>query len=70
MLLTWLAVEKREKLLTTKEVAEVFNVTRHAVAKWIREGRIRAVKLPGGQYRVPESEVERIWRQLKATESR
>ena len=35
-------------LLTTKEVADIFNVTRYAVAKWIREGKIRAIKLPGG----------------------
>lgn len=60
-----LFVEKREKLLTTSEVAEIFNVTRHVVAKWIREGKINAIKLPGGRYRVPESEVEKIWKSLK-----
>jgi len=63
-------MEKRERLLTTKEVADVFNVTRYAVAKWIREGRMRAIKLPGGRYRVPESEVERLWKQLKVIESK
>ncbi|GBC73444.1 hypothetical protein HRbin04_00845 [archaeon HR04] len=64
-----LTVETRERLLTTREVAEIFNVTRHAVDKWIRTGRIAAIKLPGGRYRIPVSEVEKIWRQLKATES-
>ncbi|MBS7654203.1 helix-turn-helix domain-containing protein [Candidatus Bathyarchaeota archaeon] len=52
-------------MLTTSEVAEIFNVTRHVVAKWIREGKINAIKLPGGRYRVPESEVEKIWKSLK-----
>ncbi|MBS7604824.1 hypothetical protein KEJ31_00790 [Candidatus Bathyarchaeota archaeon] len=31
----------------------------------MREGRINAIKLPGGRYRIPESEVEKIWRSLK-----
>jgi putative resolvase len=59
-------VETREKLLTTSEVARILNVTRHAVDKWIREGRMKAIRLPGGRYRIPESEVERLWRQLKS----
>jgi predicted site-specific integrase-resolvase len=33
------------------------------------EGIIKAVKLPTGKLRYPRSEVERLWRQLKATES-
>ena len=47
-----------------------FNVTRHAVAKCVRESRMKAIKLPGGRYRVPESEVERLWKQLKTIESK
>ncbi len=58
-------METKEKLLTTSEFAKTFNVTRHAVAKWIREGRINAIKLPGGRYRIPESEVEKLWKSLK-----
>ncbi|MBS7641005.1 excisionase family DNA-binding protein [Candidatus Bathyarchaeota archaeon] len=38
----------------------MFNITRHTVAKWIREGRINAIKLPGGRYRIPESEVKNM----------
>jgi len=53
-------VETKERLLTTSEVAKVLNVTRHAVAKWIREGKVNAIRLPGGRYRIPESEVRKI----------
>lgn len=37
--------------------------------KWQRKGIIRAVRLPTGKLRYPRSEVERLWRQLRATES-
>jgi predicted site-specific integrase-resolvase len=38
--------------------------------EWQKKGIIRAVRLPTGKLRYPRSEVERIWRSLKATESR
>ncbi|MEM4411172.1 MAG: hypothetical protein QXT61_05665 [Candidatus Caldarchaeum sp.] len=34
------------------------------------DGKVNAIKLPGGRYRISESEVEKIWKQLRATESR
>ncbi|MBS7609821.1 hypothetical protein KEJ19_04530 [Candidatus Bathyarchaeota archaeon] len=37
--------------------------------RWVVKGIIRAIKYPSGRFKVPESEVERIWRSLKATES-
>ncbi len=46
--------------MTTSELAKALNVTRHAVIKWIREGRLNAIRLPGGRYRIPESEVRKI----------
>ena len=53
-------METKERLLTTSEVAKALNVTRHAVTKWIKEGKLKAIRLPGGRYRIPESEVKRI----------
>jgi len=43
------------KLLTTGEVARYCDVSTNAVKKWIRNGRLRAFRTPGGHFRV-ESE--------------
>jgi len=59
-----------EELLKPRDVARIFNITTKTLWEWQRKGLIRAVRLPTGKLRYPRSEVERIWRQLKATESR
>jgi len=43
------------KLLTTGEVARYCDVSTNAVKKWIRNGRLKAFRTPGGHFRV-ESE--------------
>jgi excisionase family DNA binding protein len=43
-----------EKLYTIPEAAEYLGVTRQAVYKWMRQGRLRFV-LVGADRRVPES---------------
>jgi len=53
-------LERRERMLRSGEVAEILGVDRHTVVKWIKEGKIRAIKLPSGRYRIPESEVRKI----------
>jgi len=53
-------MERKERMLRSGEVAEILGVNRHTVVKWIKEGKIRAIKLPSGRYRIPESEVKRI----------
>jgi len=53
-------MERKERMLRSGEVAEVLGVDRHTVVKWIKEGRIRAIRLPSGRYRIPESEVKKI----------
>jgi excisionase family DNA binding protein len=42
------------ELLTTGEVARMSGVTRDAVLKWIKKGRLQAVRTPGGHYRIPK----------------
>lgn len=49
-----------EKLLKVGEVARRLNVSRHTVLNWIKRGKIKAIRLPSGRYRIPESEVEKI----------
>ena len=48
-------------MLSPSEVARIFGVTRAAVIKWIRAGKVRAVEVHG-RWRVPYSEVERLLR--------
>ena len=41
------------RLLTTTDVAEILQVSQSTVLNWCRDGRILAIRLPSGQYRVP-----------------
>ena len=45
------------RLLKVKEAALLLNVSRQALWKWIKGGKIKAVKL--GKDRIPESEIVR-----------
>ena len=53
--------EVSERLLSPSEVARIFGVTRAAVIKWIRTGKIRAIEIHG-RWRIPYSEVEQLLR--------
>ena len=43
-----------------KEVCERLGISYSTLSRWVREGRIRAIRTAGGVFRVPESEVRRI----------
>ncbi|MEM1785458.1 MAG: helix-turn-helix domain-containing protein [Candidatus Bathyarchaeia archaeon] len=58
-----------EELLRPSEVAKKFGISVKTLWKWQRKGIIKAVRLPTGKLRYPKSEVERLWRRLKATGS-
>lgn len=47
-------------LLTMPEVAEACRVHVATVRNWARDGRINAIRLPGGTLRVTRAELERI----------
>lgn len=49
-----------EKLYRVKEVALLLNVSQETVRRMIRKGQIKAVRLPTGTIRIPESEVIRL----------
>jgi excisionase family DNA binding protein len=49
-----------ERLLRPKEVCQRLGISYSTLARWVREGRIKAIRTAGGKYRVPESEVRRI----------
>jgi excisionase family DNA binding protein len=48
------------KLYKMKEAALLLNVSRQTLWAWIKEEKIKAVKLPSGQYRIPDSEIVKI----------
>ena len=48
-----------EKLCKLSVFAKLIGVSRSAVIKWIREGKVRAVNIHGRWY-IPESELERL----------
>ena len=49
-----------ERLLRPKEACQRLGISYPTLARWVREGRIKAVRTAGGKYRIPESEVRRI----------
>ena len=58
--------DKIERLFNVKAVVEILGSPRPTVIGWIREGRLRAFKLPGGRlWRVRESELARFMNDSK-----
>jgi len=52
--------ESSERLLRPKEVCRRLGISYSTLSRWVREGRIKAIRTAGGKYRIPESEVRRI----------
>jgi excisionase family DNA binding protein len=51
--------EKAERPFTAQEAADFLKVHENTVKRWIKEGRIKAVKIDRG-WRIRRSEIERI----------
>jgi excisionase family DNA binding protein len=49
-----------ERLLRPKEVCQRLGISYSTLFRWVREGRIRAIRTADGVYRISESEVRRI----------
>ncbi|HHU83473.1 MAG TPA: helix-turn-helix domain-containing protein [Firmicutes bacterium] len=49
-------VVEEEKYYTTKEIAEVYQVTDRMVRKWCESGKIKAMQTPGGKWRILSSQ--------------
>ena len=45
---------------TPEEIAEIFRVHVVTVRRWIAAGQLGAIRLPGGGYRIPQSELDRL----------
>ena len=53
-------VEVSERLLRPREVCKRLGISYTTLYRWIRNGRIKAVRIASGRYRIPESELKRI----------
>jgi excisionase family DNA binding protein len=50
--------ERVERLYNVKAVVDILGSPRVTVIRWIREGRLRAFKVPGGRlWRIKESDL-------------
>lgn len=49
----------------TNDLAKIFNVSRDAIITWINQGLISAIKTPGGLYRIPINEVDKLKEKFK-----
>jgi excisionase family DNA binding protein len=47
-------------LLTAREVAERFSVSTETILRWVRRGKLPAIRLPGGAIRFREDAIDRL----------
>jgi excisionase family DNA binding protein len=47
----------KKKFFSTGEVGKLFGVSRIAVYKWIKNGKLQAVRVPDGKYRIAKKEL-------------
>jgi excisionase family DNA binding protein len=52
-------------LLSVKQVAERLGLTQRTIRGYVNGGSIRAVRLPGGYWRIPATEIERLLKPLE-----
>jgi putative resolvase len=50
---------KNEKLYKPREVCKMLNIGYSTLLQWIRQGKIKAVRV-NGYYRIPESEIRKL----------
>ena len=47
-----------ERFLTVVEIADQLQVLPMTVREWLRKGKLKGVRLPGGDWRVPPEDLE------------
>ncbi|MFB9833806.1 helix-turn-helix domain-containing protein [Actinoallomurus acaciae] len=51
---------ERDDLLKPREVAELFGVRTTTIARWAREGKLTALRTPGGHRRYSRADIRRL----------
>ena len=57
-------------LLRLPDAARRINVSYPTLKQWIYHGKVRSVKTPGGHYRIPRSEIDRLTEPKRASGAR
>lgn len=57
-----------KKFLKPREAAKMLGVSRHTVYAWIRKGKLKAYKTPGGRMMVSREEVENLFKEVDRDE--
>ena len=50
----------KSDMLTTDQAARLLGVDRATVARWLRLGQLRGVRLPSGHWRIRREDVNRL----------
>jgi excisionase family DNA binding protein len=55
-------MNKDKELITVEEAAEILKVRRETIRRYIKDGHLKALTLPGGDYRLHEKNIESMLR--------
>jgi molybdopterin-binding protein len=56
-------------LLSPREAAQRLGISYPTIKQWLYRGKLKAVKTPGGHYRIPEAELDSLLHQAKRPET-
>jgi molybdopterin-binding protein len=56
-------------LLTPREAALRLGISYPAIKQWIYHDKIKAIKTPGGHYRIPEAELDSLLHKVKSPDT-
>ena len=56
--------------LTTFQAADILSVTPDSILKWIKSGKLEAIRTPGGHYRIPRQNVEILLKESEQKRSK
>ena len=49
-----------EELVTVEEAAKILKVRRETIRRYIKNGHLKALTLPSGDYRLRETDIQRL----------
>ncbi len=49
-----------EELVTVEEAAKILKVRRETIRRYIKNGHLKALTLPGGDYRLREKDIQEL----------
>lgn len=50
-----------EELITVEEASKILKVRRETIRRYIKDGHLHALTLPGGDYRLRDSDIQKLF---------